>query len=273
MTTIICADDYACNASVSDAILDLLSTGKINATSCLVTGALWTEHGKKLKALLQLRPQSQIGLHINFTEGPPLTVSQGRLQRQLCFKGLPRFIIACYLRCMKYVCIEAEIKAQWDLFEQVMGRAPDFIDGHQHVQQLPIVRQALLAVYRQKIDVSSQSSPWVRVSSQKDDKHLAYQIRYKAWIIRCLGSKALVRLLRAQQVHFPTPFAGIYLLHQAPKKSLLPYFMRYLSGRGVLMCHPANYTHPTASMIEKNRMREYQLLKKGLDSLQVKHDE
>ena len=38
----------------------------------------------------------------------------------------------------------AEIAAQWQRFVTVMGRAPDFIDGHQHVHILPQVRHALI---------------------------------------------------------------------------------------------------------------------------------
>ncbi|PZN95586.1 MAG: hypothetical protein DCF30_18705, partial [Hyphomicrobiales bacterium] len=40
--------------------------------------------------------------------------------------------------------IAAEIARQLDAFEDRLGRAPDFIDGHQHVHVLPGVRRAVL---------------------------------------------------------------------------------------------------------------------------------
>ena len=40
--------------------------------------------------------------------------------------------------------IRAEIDRQLDSFETVMGRRPDYVDGHQHVHGLPGVRDALI---------------------------------------------------------------------------------------------------------------------------------
>ena len=40
--------------------------------------------------------------------------------------------------------IAGEISRQLDAFEQHFGRAPDFVDGHQHAHVLPGIRRALL---------------------------------------------------------------------------------------------------------------------------------
>ena len=40
--------------------------------------------------------------------------------------------------------LRTEIAAQLDTFTQALGRAPAYIDGHQHVHQLPVVRTLLL---------------------------------------------------------------------------------------------------------------------------------
>ncbi|MFX7329301.1 ChbG/HpnK family deacetylase, partial [Acinetobacter baumannii] len=39
-----------------------------------------------------------------------------------------------------------EIATQCALFEDATGRAPDYVDGHQHVHQLPQIREALVEV-------------------------------------------------------------------------------------------------------------------------------
>ncbi len=42
------------------------------------------------------------------------------------------------------------IEEQWDLFVSVMGKHPDFIDGHQHIHQFPFIRDILLQLLKRK---------------------------------------------------------------------------------------------------------------------------
>ena len=42
--------------------------------------------------------------------------------------------------------VDAQLERQFDAFEAAFGRMPDYVDGHQHVHQLPVVRQRLLAL-------------------------------------------------------------------------------------------------------------------------------
>ena len=53
--------------------------------------------------------------------------------------------------------LEAEIAAQIRMFGHEFGRAPDFIDGHQHVHIFPQVRDALFAVARKMAPTA-----WIR---------------------------------------------------------------------------------------------------------------
>ena len=46
--------------------------------------------------------------------------------------------------------IREEIDRQLDRFQAVMMRAPDFVDGHQHVQALPAICGALLDALEQR---------------------------------------------------------------------------------------------------------------------------
>ena len=40
----------------------------------------------------------------------------------------------------------AKSTAQLEAFEQAVGRAPAHVDGHQHVHQFPVIREALIDV-------------------------------------------------------------------------------------------------------------------------------
>jgi predicted glycoside hydrolase/deacetylase ChbG (UPF0249 family) len=47
-------------------------------------------------------------------------------------------------------------------FEDAMGRAPAFIDGHRHVHQFPVVRALLVEEIARRYPVSP---PWVRATA------------------------------------------------------------------------------------------------------------
>ncbi len=55
--------------------------------------------------------------------------------------------------------LRAEIARQFVAFEIVHGEIPSFVDGHQHVHVLPVVRLALLAVLTER---GYQGRLWVR---------------------------------------------------------------------------------------------------------------
>src|SRR4051812_50229866 len=45
--------------------------------------------------------------------------------------------------------IRAELGAQLTAFKESFGRTPDFVDGHQHVQLFPQIRDAFLAAVKE----------------------------------------------------------------------------------------------------------------------------
>ena len=122
---VLCADDYGIAPGVSRAIRDLLERGRLSATSCMVVSPDFAAEGPRLKPYLD---RADIGLHLTLTQDRPL----GALMR------------AAYLGRLDRQAIGAEIDRQVERFTRVLGRAPDFIDGHQHVHLLPAVREPVL---------------------------------------------------------------------------------------------------------------------------------
>ena len=47
-----------------------------------------------------------------------------------------------------------------------MGFLPDFIDGHHHVHQLPIIRSKLIEIIKKKY-FKKNDSLWIRVTSDR----------------------------------------------------------------------------------------------------------
>lgn len=137
----LCADDYAMTAGVSRAILALADQGRLSATSVMTSMPHWRTLAP---ALRDRAARLAVGLHLNLTLGRPATAmpglapggflpSFGRLATHSLTGRLPEGEIA------------AEITAQLDLFSEVFGQAPDYVDGHQHVHVLPGIRGQLLA--------------------------------------------------------------------------------------------------------------------------------
>jgi hypothetical protein len=72
---------------------------------------------------------------------------------KLCPDGRPRSLNTimqlAFSRRLDYSEIKAEIGRQILAFETVFGRPPDFVDGHQHVHVLPVIRAALFDHFRE----------------------------------------------------------------------------------------------------------------------------
>lgn len=136
----LCADDYALTQGVSRGILDLIESGRLSATGVMTNRPAWRSDARALRDAGGL---VDIGLHLNLTQGVPL----GPMPRLAANGELPsvgRVIRDATLGQLDLTEVRAEIARQLDAFEDSLGRAPDFIDGHQHVQALPGVRRALL---------------------------------------------------------------------------------------------------------------------------------
>lgn len=133
---ILCADDFGISAGVNRAVTDLAAKGRLSAVSCMSCGETWAEGGKALKVL---NANVDVGLHLTFTYLTPLTKEWGKR-----FPSEKTIIIKSWLRRLDKDLVEQEIRAQFLRFIEVWGAPPDFIDGHQHVHILPVIRDALL---------------------------------------------------------------------------------------------------------------------------------
>lgn len=188
-----------------------------------------------------------IGLHLDFTEAPLLPRSRRRL---------PHLIAASLLRRLDAAQLRAEIRAQLDAFEQALGQAPAFVDGHQHVHQLPVVRGALL----DELLGRYRGRPlWLRSTRPAAGLRTSTT---KARIIDLLGSKAMDASARRMGFAQNRGLLGVYDFAGGPDRyrSLLAAWLRSARHADLLMCHaglPAPEAHePLASA----RQAEFEML-------------
>lgn len=241
---IMSADDFAQSADIDLGILQLINMGRLSATSCLTLSPRWQAAAKTITP--EIRKQADIGLHVDFTQYP-----------QALRNGLSKLIIKTYCRTLPYVDIVQSIHHQLDSFEQALGTAPDYIDGHQHVHQLPQIREALVEVLTQRY---SGQLPWLRVSMPLRQDGL------KARVIGALGAKALEKLALAANIRHTQCLLGVYdfnITQQDYEKKLNTWFSLNAVGTTAFMCHPAT-SHAengrqAADPIYSARLSEYQV--------------
>ena len=188
-----------------------------------------------LNAAQRRRARVAIGLHLTLT-APFRPLSDG-------FRAAARTARSCRSRrCWRAALLRRLDREALDgrdrdarsrTFVTPFGRAPDFIDGHQHVHLFPQVRDALLDG-RQGAGAERLGAP-VRPrrrrspSGSRDRKGLLLDVLSKRFRARAA----------ALGVRTNPAFAGTYDFNDdADFAALFPRFLDGLPDGGVVMCHP-----------------------------------
>ena len=241
-TLMLCADDFGQSPGISSAIAQLAHAGRLSATACLTNGAHWRSQAGVLRAL----PRAvQRGLHVNLTEGAPLSPELRRVWTQ--FPTLPALIVQAHLRRLPQAAIAAEFEAQRAAFSEAAGQEPDFIDGHQHVHHLPGVRDVLLAALGRMA-----APPAVRSTARP----LGAGFEVKRFLIAQTGGVTLQRLLDRRRIRHNASLLGVYDFEAVDYRALMQGWLSALPAEGgLLFCHPgAADAH--ADPIASARVRE-----------------
>ncbi len=239
---VVCADDFAIDEGADEAIISLIGMGRLSASSALVDSALWRRSAPQLA---QLGGRADIGLHLNLTQD----LGQGAST----VWGLAELIVRSRVGLIDAIAVRTAIERQLDRFEEGLGRQPDYIDGHQHVHQFPIVRRELLQLICRRY---GKSLPWIRSTRSP-----AGVFDRKARTIAALGE----RRLREDAAHVGAGVSqcllGVYDF-AADRAAYLRHLETWM-GAGpdgsVLMCHPAT-KGAKDDPIAAARTMEYEIL-------------
>lgn len=242
---VVCADDFGIESGVDRAIVALAQAERLSATGCLVTSARFPEAAPLLASL-----PIDVGLHLNFTE----------------FLGLPgyyaplgRLIALTYTRRISRAEVRKQIATQLDLFERHLKRAPDFVDGHLHVHQFPVIREELLEALARRY---AGRLPWLRDTRPAQmSASLPFMQRFKAHVIGALGARALVRLAKRSGAVVNDGFMGAYDFSRPhpPYLSMLGAWLESARVNSVLMTHPAQEASDKLAF-GQDRVEEYRVL-------------
>lgn len=219
---VLCADDYACSASVSEAVRRLALGGRLTATSAMVLAPRWPEDAAPLR---ELRGRLDVGLHLDFTS--EFAVAAGH--------GLPlgaamrRALLGGFDRAAARTVIERQL----DAFESAWQAPPDHVDGHQHVQQFAGIREPLVELLARRY---GPRAPWLRVSRAP-----AGLRDLKSRVIGWMGADALESIAAGACLPWAKWLSGIYDFQGGEAgyaRHMATWLARSPAG-AVLMCHPA----------------------------------
>ncbi len=253
---IVCADDFGLSPGVNRAILDLIGRGRINATSVMTVAPAFDRASTSALQEAARAGKCQIGLHLTLTAPfRPLTMHFRHLQNDT-FLPLSRLLGASLLRRLDREMLRGEISAQLTAFEQMFGRPPDYVDGHQHVQAFPQVRDAFL-------DAVADAAPtaWIRQCGRvAGAKRSGGDLKS---VTLDMLSAGLRRRAAKGGVVFNPAFAGAYDFTSEPDfADLFEKFLEGLPEGGLVMCHPGFVDEVLVALdpLTKQREREYEFL-------------
>lgn len=220
----LCVDDFGLRPAVNEAVAELADAGVISAVGCMSRGPAWRSGVALLRGAR--REGLDVGLHLNLTETWPGVAAPYA-------HTLPQVILRSLLRAWPAKMLTDAIEEQLQAFEDVWGCGPDFIDGHQHVHQLPQVRDALLACLARR----GAHRPWLRCTLPSPRG----AVDVKQRVIALLGGRGLVRDAQAAGLPMNRHLLGVYGFDAdaAGYARRLAQWLGQAEDGDLLMMHPA----------------------------------
>ena len=210
---LLCADDYGIGPGVGRAIRHLVELGRLSAVSCM---SLWPDFPGEAALLAPLAGRIDLGLHFTLTADRPL--------RQV--------MIEAYLGRLDRALVANALAHQLDAFARAFGRAPDYIDGHQHVHLLPGVREAVL-------EAAERNGAYLRLTTEPLAAIAGTGVSpVKSAFLSRLG-RPLEREARRRGIPGNRGFRGVRsFTERAPVRSLFRRMINRAPAGTLIMCHP-----------------------------------
>jgi predicted glycoside hydrolase/deacetylase ChbG (UPF0249 family) len=227
-TLALCADDFGLAPGISAGIAKLAHAQRLSAIACITNSPHWPASTELLKDL----PASvDVGLHLNFTEGRPLSARLAR--RWPTLPSLPRLLVQAHLRLLPLSQVRNEVHAQLAAFNHALGKPPAFIDGHQHVHHLPGLRQIILDMVEHV-----QPIPAIRSTGRV----LGPGAGFKRRVIERSGGRALAAELAQRVIAHNPALLGAYDFARPNYQVLMRAWLAELPTEGgLLFCHPGTH--------------------------------
>lgn len=228
----ICADDFGITQKVNKAIINLIEGKRITEVSCMV---LAQDFKNDAKELAKYKDKIGIGIHLTLTDFKPITKISSLIKKDKLL-GIKNLLVKSIFRNYSKDEIFNEINFQLNEFEKIMGFKPNFVDGHHHVQQLPMIRNILIQILKKRYP---NDLPWVRNTYENFFKILRRNVSIlKAISLSVAGSK-LKKLNKTNLIRTNDGFSGVYNFSEKARYDyLFESFISFIKDNHLLMVHP-----------------------------------
>jgi chitin disaccharide deacetylase len=239
---IVNADDFGLTKRVSEAIVDAHRRGIVTSTTLMANGAAFGT----ATALSRQMPRLGIGVHLNLSEGMPVSPAS-RIPSLLNARGRlhltpGRLWKAIATRRVRLADVEAELRAQIAKIHRA-GILPTHFDGHKHVHMVPGVSDIVVRL-AQEFSVSSVRCPLEEppgLFHMLDGRGSSRSSILKQYLVG-RGLSALARRFRQKLADAglacPTHFYGLSQTGFLNARGILEVLRQLPEGTSELMCHP-----------------------------------
>ena len=242
---IVCADDFAVHEPASHGIAMLAAMGRLSATSVMLPSP---RRADDVALLQSLRGRIDVGLHLDWTSEFAVAAGHGL--------SLGAAMLKSVLGGFDQTAAREVIERQLDAFETHWKAPPDYVDGHQHVQQFAGIREALVQALVSRYGARPSQLPYLRISRAP-----AGAADLKSRVIAAMGANALetiagkAGITRAGALLGAYDFAGDI----AGYARRMDGWLAAAPQGSILMCHPARAQAP-GDTIGAARAREFAYL-------------
>ena len=228
----ICADDFGITEKVDKSIINLILDKRLTETSCIVLSQNFRKSSIELKGVQR---EFGKGIHLTLTDFNSLT-SPKTFSNNGKFLSFRNLFFKIYKKEILIEEITKEINAQLDFFEELMGSRPDFIDGHHHVHQLPIIRDLIFEILKKRF---KNNLPWIRNTYENSLKILKRNVALtKTYLLSFYGLK-LKQKAKFEGLKTNNGFSGIYnFSNNSDYKICFINFIKFIENNHLLMVHP-----------------------------------
>jgi len=248
----LCADDYGMAQGVNRAIRELILNRRLNATSVMMAAShIDADEVDALEMLNSGETRAALGLHVTLT-APFRPLSNGFAPlRAGAFPPINELMRLAMTGRLTPEPFTIEIATQLEAFLSAFGHLPDFVDGHQHVQLLPVVRDAFL-----KVVAEIAPRAWVR---QCGRARAAWRLPdHKGLVLDVLSLGFKTQAARRGLATNPA-FAGAYVFSDKARFArIFPRFLKGLPDGGLIMCHPGFVDDTLKSLDPVTTLREHE---------------
>ena len=229
----LCADDYGISPAVNIAIRDLIVRGRLNAVSVMVAAPSFSRFEARLLGELNSGAScAAIGLHLTLTAPFRPLCKNFHPNDRVTFLPFAVVLARALGRRLYASAIRNEIAAQFQAYFDSFGRAPDFIDGHQHVHLFPQVSDALIEIAK---DLAPNA--WLRQCGRV--MRIKDRFADRKGLLLDLLSHRFRHRAAAVGLRTNPGFAGTYDFDRPSEfAALFARFLERLPNGGVIMCHP-----------------------------------